>query len=129
MSLTFPPVKEELTIAQLQEKCYQASRTAGWYTNVITGEPIPVDVPLKLMLIGSEVFEAFDGVRKNQMDDHLPHRTMLEAELADTIIRVMDLAGALGLDMATTITEKMHYNLHRNDHKLENRKLAGGKTF
>ncbi|XUM19805.1 hypothetical protein ACRAVF_19255 [Bradyrhizobium oligotrophicum S58] len=38
------------------------------------------------MLIVSEIAEAMEGERKSLMDDHLPHRKMVEVELADTLI-------------------------------------------
>jgi NTP pyrophosphatase (non-canonical NTP hydrolase) len=63
------------------------------------------------------------------MDDKLPHRPALEVELADAIIRIMDLAGAMNLDIAGAICEKMTYNAQRPDHKIENRMSEGGKSF
>lgn len=54
----------------------------------------------KCMLIVSEVVEAMEGARKDLMDTHLLHRKMLEVELADALIRVLDLAGKLSLDLS-----------------------------
>ncbi len=81
------------------------------------------------MLIVSEVAEAMEGHRKNLMDDKLPHRSMLEVELADVLIRIGDLAGALKLDIAGAVIEKMNFNSNRPDHKIENRLKDGGKKF
>jgi hypothetical protein len=64
-------------------------------------------------LIHSETSEATEGVRKNLNDDHLPHRSMEVAELADTVIRIMDYAGAYNLPLAQVILEKMAYNTQR----------------
>lgn len=50
-------------------------------------------------------------------------------ELADTIIRIMDLAGALQLDVAGAIIEKLAYNQQRPDHKKEAREAEGGKSL
>ena len=82
----------------------------------------------KLALCHSETSEALEGVRKGLMDDHLPHRPMVEVELADTIIRILDLAGFMGLDIGAALAEKYAYNQTRADHKKENREKAGGKT-
>ena len=86
-----------------------------------------VNVGEKLMLIVTEVGEAMEGHRKLLMDDHLPDRTMLEVELADVVIRVFDLAGGIGLDIAGAIAAKLQYNATRIDHTLESRRAIGGK--
>jgi hypothetical protein len=70
-----------------------------------------------------------EGFRKGLMDDKLTHRPMLEVELADAVIRIFDLAGGIGLDVAGAIAEKLLVNATREDHKLENRVKAGGKAF
>jgi NTP pyrophosphatase (non-canonical NTP hydrolase) len=100
------------------------SRSAGWWAT-----PELSNIPTKLCLIHSEISEAMEGHRKDRMDDHLPHRKMIEVELADAMIRIGDLAGALGLDLGRAITEKMEYNLHREDHKQEVRNAINGKKF
>ena len=82
-----------------------------------------------LCLVHSEISEAMEGHRKRLMDDKLPHRTMLEVELADAAIRIFDMAGGLGLDVAGAIAEKLQYNATRADHKIENRQALGGKKF
>lgn len=86
--------------------------------------------PLELLaLITSEVSEALEGVRKDQMDDKLPHRKMEEVELADVIVRVLDYAGGRGLDVGGALVEKLIFNTTREDHKLENRQKDGGKKY
>jgi hypothetical protein len=82
-----------------------------------------------LMLTVSELSEALEGHRKNLMDDKLPHRKMFEVELADTIIRIFDMAGGLGLDLGGAFVEKMAYNAKREDHKLEARMGEHGKKY
>lgn len=114
--------------------CHGASKAAGWWTDLATGKPVdPLAdknlVPAKLCLVHSEVSEAMEGHRKGLMDDKLPHRTMIEVELADAVIRIADLAGALGLDLGGAIAEKLAYNAQRADHKPENRVKAGGKAY
>jgi NTP pyrophosphatase (non-canonical NTP hydrolase) len=82
-----------------------------------------------LCLIHSEVSEAMEGERKGLMDDHLPHRSMAEVELADALIRIFDYAGGFGYDLQGAFEEKMAYNKTRADHKIENRLKDGGKKF
>lgn len=82
-----------------------------------------------LCLTISEVSEAMEGVRKNLMDDKLPHRKMFEVELADTLIRIFDIAGAYNLDLGGAISEKRAYNAIRKDHKIETRLEDNGKKF
>jgi len=109
--------------------CHNAALKAGWWGNK---DQIHTDVnivPGKLCLIHSEVSEAMEGHRKDLMDDKLPHRKMIEVELADALIRIADLAGALGLDLGGAVSEKMEFNLTRPDHKPENRNGKNGKAY
>ncbi|MEV4606228.1 hypothetical protein MRBLMR1_001173 [Neorhizobium sp. LMR1-1-1.1] len=109
--------------------CHARSRKAGWYTDLATGKALDRNVPEMLMLIVSEVSEAMEGFRKKLDDDKLPHRKMMEVELADAMIRIGDLATFMGYDLGGAIVEKMAYNDNREDHKIENRLKAGGKAF
>lgn len=82
-----------------------------------------------LALIHSEISEALEGLRKGLKDDHLIDREMVEVELADTLIRIFDYAGAMGYDLGGALIEKLEYNATRADHKRENRAKDGGKSF
>lgn len=121
----------------LINKIHEQNVKAGWWTDLATGEslsskngePAKRNVPEMLCLIHSEISEAMEGHRKNLMDDKLTHRSMLEVELADAVIRICDMAGGLGLDLDGAIHEKLEYNKQRADHKIENRLLANGKKF
>lgn len=117
------------TVSELVEICHSNSKEAGWYTNLQTGEPLKMNDGERLMLIVSEISEAMEGVRKNLMDDKLPHRPMAEAELADACIRIFDYAGYKGYDLAGAIAEKIQYNIQRTDHGVDARKAEGGKQF
>lgn len=118
-------------IRNLQSDVYRGNVAAGWWEDLSTGEMYPKGnvmlILSKLALIHSEVSEALEGVRKNLMDDKLPHRKMIEVELADAVIRILDLCGHEGLDLAGAIHEKIEYNSSREDHKRENRLAEGGK--
>ena len=113
-------------INALVDECHGRSTAAGWWAEPVT---TPYLVPCKLMLMVSEIAEAMEGHRKDLMDDHLPHRKMIEVELADAVIRIADLAGALGFDLGGAVVEKMEYNARRADHKPESRAATGGKAY
>lgn len=115
----------------LQELCHQNAREAGWWPSLESPEEElePLEVPAKLALIHSEISEAMEGHRKGLLDDKIPHRLMFEVELADAVIRIMDLAGATGCDLAGAIEEKLEFNRTRPDHKPEARAAEGGKKY
>lgn len=111
--------------------CHQAALNAGWWTDLKTGEDLrgKRNVGELLCLIHSEISEAMEGHRKGLMDDKLPHRPMIEVELADAMIRIADMAGGMGYDLAGAVAEKLQFNKSRSDHKPENRIKDGGKTY
>jgi len=117
------------SLNELVKEVHANNVMAGWWTDLETGERKDRNVGELLMLIVSEVSESMEGYRKNLMDDKLPHRSMFEAELADVIIRVFDLAGAYNLNLGGTIYEKLEYNKTRLDHQIASRKLENGKKF
>jgi hypothetical protein len=100
-----------------------------WWRDLETGELVNRNVGEVLALIHSEISEAMEGHRKNMMDDHLPHRKMFTVELADAIIRILDCAVHLAPDLEEAMYEKLDYNRHREDHKVEARRAANGKKY
>jgi NTP pyrophosphatase (non-canonical NTP hydrolase) len=116
-------------VTELVALCHGAAVRGGWWHDLATKQPLQRNVPEMLCLIHSEISEAMEGYRKNLLDDKLPHRQMLEVELADAVIRIADLCGGLGLDLSGAILEKLEYNAKRADHKPENRAKEGGKKF
>lgn len=135
--------KIESAARYLLWQCHGLAKSAGWWTDLHTGKELtgeyvymktphltpPRNIGELLCLVHSEISEAMEGARKGLMDDKLPHRPMLEVELADAVIRCFDMAGGLGLDLSGAIAEKMTFNASRADHKLENRRAEGGKAF
>lgn len=67
-----------------------------------------------LCLIHSEISEALEALRKgNGPDNKLPEFTSVEVELADAVIRIMDLAAAREWRVAEAVIAKMAYNASR----------------
>lgn len=119
--------KQEINL--LAQICFEASKRAGWHTDLDTGELIQRNKAEMICLIHSELSEAMEGERKNLMDDHLPSRPMAEVEMADAVIRIMDYCGRWGYDIGGAIMDKLAYNSERSDHKIENRLRENGKKF
>lgn len=67
----------------------------------------------KLALMHSEISEALEGERGDLMSDKIPEFTAVEEELADAIIRMMDMAGRRKLRLAEAIMAKLSYNKSR----------------
>ena len=108
--------------------CHEAAVKGGWWHDS-EGKKKERNVGELLCLIHSEISEAMEGARKGLMDTHLKHRSMMEVELADAIIRIFDLAESKNFNLGQTIYEKLEYNRSRADHKIKNRLKEGGKKF
>ena len=117
-----------MSLNSLAADIHKKMKDLGWWDALQTRLLSDV-VPEKLLMAHTELSEATEGFRKGLMDDKLPHRMMAEVELADTIIRVLDLAAACDFDLDGAVKEKMAFNLKRADHKRENRAKEGGKKF
>ena len=59
-----------------------------------------------LMLIVTEVAEAMEAHRNDDREN-------FEEEIADVIIRTLDLCGGLGIDIEAAMRKKMQYNYTR----------------
>ena len=111
----------------LQDYCHGQARAAGWWTDLETGLDKSRNIGEALMLVTTELAEALEGHRKGLHDPHLPKRDNYTVEIADALIRLFDLAGGTCIDLPGAFEEKMQYNARRADHKIENRRLPGGK--
>jgi hypothetical protein len=112
---------------QLARECHEANQ--HWWHDPATGQRLQREKGTMIALMHSELSECLEGERKDLMDDHLPHRKMVEVELADLLIRVFDYCGAYGYDLDGAVSEKRAYNKTRADHSNAARLAAGGKKF
>lgn len=94
----------------LQKEIHTTARDHGFWTGLegVFGE--------KIALIHSEISEALEVGRSldpSKLDEHCPEFPNLAIELADAIIRIMDLAEMHHLDLAGAIIAKTEYNKSR----------------
>lgn len=115
------------TIADWTRAIAQNNRDKGWRdVRVPTGDrEKALWVVAQLGLITSEIGEAIEAVREGklapQCDPFSAKPEGLPSELSDIIIRTLDLADQLGVDLTAALMEKHSYNLgraHRHGGKL-----------
>lgn len=75
-----------------------------------------------IALMHSELSEGLEALRKDLESDKIAPFMGIEEELADTIIRIMDFAEQMDLQVAEAVLVKHEFNRHRA-HK------HGGKKF
>lgn len=81
-----------------------------------------MSVGQKLALVTSEVGELVEAFRKPRISKKLLTHTEAEEEMADVVIRLLDLAAFLGMDIEGAMQAKLAYNRTRTY-------MHGGKSF
>ncbi len=97
------------SVREIQRAAWQNSEDHGFHTT-------PINIPERLALIHSEVSEALEAYRDGDILSHLaPDGKPLgfATEIADVVIRCLDLAGSLGIDLETEILKKHAFNITR----------------
>lgn len=131
-----------MKISEIVQQAFDTARSKGWWPQFDQSSVPPtmesLGVPEKLMLIVTEVAEAMEDYRVGAMEenaepccaDYAQFRagtthtvgcngrpgkpTGFPSELADVVIRVADLCGALGIDLEGAVERKTAFNKTRS---------------
>lgn len=95
-------------INSLRDEIHEYATEKGFW-------PDQQNIPEKIALIHSEISEALEAYRRNvdKPDEHVPQFTNYTVELADAVIRILDLAGRDKLPIGEAIIAKLAYNKTR----------------
>lgn len=113
-----------MDLNDLRDEVHKLAVEKGWWDGVNSPIEAMRLIPEKIALIHSELSEALEEYRNSQYGpaDSLPGRGFyysngkpegFSVELADAIIRILDLCGKLNLDIQFAVSTKHEYNKSR----------------
>ena len=89
----------KMNLNEYRDECHKTAVEKGFWEADKT-------IAVKLMLIVTEIAEAMESYREN-------NRANFDEEIADTLIRVLDLCGHLDIDIQLEVLAKMQKNFNR----------------
>ena len=104
------------TIRCWADAIHENAKEHGWWDDAATAEEKHKILPEKLLLVITELAEATEDDRNGTMDTYLSAGGKPEGfwvEVADAVIRILDLAGAFKVDLEHIIEVKHEYNKTR----------------
>lgn len=97
-----------MEFSDIMTQCHTIAREKGFWNE----DRNPAEMA---MLVVTEMAEYTEAVRSQStlMSDHIPDFLAVEEELADAVIRIMDMAAGHNLLLEQAIIAKLEYNRSR----------------
>jgi NTP pyrophosphatase (non-canonical NTP hydrolase) len=92
-----------MDLREIMDRINRYAHDKGWWSQ-------PREFGTLIALCHSELSEALEAERENKISDKIPEFSGVEEELADTVIRILDMSAELKLDLIGALKAKMDYN-------------------
>lgn len=105
----------DFTIRDWQREVHALAKEKGWYDDLPDASN-PVWIAARLALVHSELSEALEALRGHGLRSWVGANGKPEgfgSELADVVIRVLDAAESLGIDLDREMVKKHAFNVGR----------------
>lgn len=106
-----------MEIKDLVKVTHENAKAKGFWNDfekVEDKQQLNLELCQRLLLIHGEISEAMEALRVGDMDN-------FQEEIADTVLRLVDLCGGIGIDLDKKLSEKIMFN--------KNRPYKHGKAF